>query len=182
MQLKEHSNKLIELYTEDLLDEDFVSFSLGKILDESEEEYLFLSLSEYGAVESIQLRRKDFLAEIEDSTDYLDYHLTNIELNKSLGSYDPYGIEDLIPYYKGLSLIKILELSMNKKNIISLVLAGEDDYTGKVQMLEDNFLVLSRVDYIDGKSNETKIIKLDDIIYLDLVSVNNILLNNYINQ
>ena len=182
MKLNEQTNKLIELYTEDLMDEDFVSFSLGMIVDESSEFYLFLSMSEYGFVESIQLRRKIFLAEIEDDTEYLDYHLANIELNKDLGSYDPHGIEKLIPDFKGQTLIELLELSMNKKNIISLILKNEDDYTGKVQMLEDNFLVLSKVDYIDGKTNQTKIIKLDDIIYLELASINNILVKNYLNK
>lgn len=182
MQLKEYLNKLIELYTEDLMDEDFVSFSLGKILGESEEEYLFLSISEYGFIESLQLRRKIFLAEIEDDTEYLDYHHSNIEFNKSLGAYDPYEIEKFVGRFKNLSLAKTLENIMNKKEIITLILSNEDDYTGKIQMLEDNFLVLSKVDYINGKANETKIIKLDDIIYLDLVSVNNILLRNYLSQ
>lgn len=182
MQLKEYSNKLIELYTEDLMDEDFVSFSLGKILGESEKEYLFLSISEYGFIESLQLKRKIYLAEIEDDTEYLDYHHLNIEFNKNLGAYDPYGIENLIDDFMNLSLTKTLEKIMNKKDIITLILANDDDYTGKIQMLEDNFLALSKVDYTNEKDNKTKIIKLDDIIYLDLASVNNILLKNYLSQ
>lgn len=180
MELKEYYKQYIEIYTEDLIDDDFVSFSIGKILGETEEEYIFLSYNDQGLADRLELRPKSYISEIETESDYMDFLKSHMAYNEKLIGTDPYGLEEKAQAYQGLTFMKSLEKLMNQKDLTTLVCIKEKEYTGRIQMLDEKNLVLNQKDYIPAINNQKILIKPDEIILIELASIDNILLESYL--
>ena len=66
-----YSNQLLELYSKDIDDYGSESFSLGYILQDLGSFILFMSISETGTLDSIQIRSKKYLVKIIDNSAYI---------------------------------------------------------------------------------------------------------------
>lgn len=173
-------NGLIELYME-TVDEDNDSFSLGYVLYESNDYILFLSINENSMVESVQLRIKKYVSDIQSNTDYLKMFLQYISYVKKKGIFDPFRLINEYEQLPNKSLEGVLDYFLEKERIISVVTAGNEEIiTGKIILLEDHSIVLTKFDFNSTSYNEKVVILKSEIICVDLFSSENLLLQQYL--
>ena len=103
---------------------------------------------------------------------------------KNPNEKEDYG-EDIIIGAINLEKIKTIDdlLTNNlvlKKSVTVIHSNDESVFTGKINLLDSKKLVLSIIDYESITKTNKKTINIDDLICIDIVSVENFLLDKYI--
>lgn len=175
---------LIELYsTKD--SEDYLTdvFALGYVLKEFNNFILFMSINEIGMLESIQIRNKEHVLKMVGQTEYTNMFSFFIEHSKSYHVFDPYSLEKALELKDDTSVSDLLNQSLKLGQTISIITAIEDKLlVGKIVLLHTDKLVLSLVNYENMKLKKKQTIHLDDVICIDLFSIENHLYDTFHSQ
>lgn len=171
-------DSLIELYSNEHAED---SFSLGYILKDLGNFFLFMSISEVGTLDSIQIRNKSFIGEMIENTEYTKMLAFFVDYSKTHHLFDAYSLEKFLPEKEELTVSDLLNQSLTNGQTISVVTSNDEQIlTGKVCLLHDNKLVISLLNYENITLEKKQTIQLNDIIGIDLVNVENYLYDTYI--
>ncbi|GAB7307805.1 MULTISPECIES: hypothetical protein [Enterococcus] len=176
-----YSNQLLELYSKDIDDYGSESFSLGYILQDLGSFILFMSISETGTLDSIQIRSKKYLVKIIDNSAYIRMYEFFVSYNKINKSFDNYDLGSIINLEKIKTIDDLLTNNLVLKKSVTVIHSNDESvFTGKINLLDSKKLVLSIIDYESITKTNKKTINIDDLICIDIVSVENFLLDKYI--
>lgn len=176
-------NQLVELYTKDISEfEEAGSFSLGYIAKDLEEFILFLSISEYGILESIQIRRKDYIENIVSKSEYINMYNFFVKYARANNIFDPYSLLSSRIINKS-SLKSILDTVVTLNRTVSIITSTDENIiTGKVIILDTNRMAISLLNHEMSRMSEKITVNLDNVICIDLVSVENLLYDKYLDS
>ncbi len=176
-----YKNKLVELHLVSNDESEEEIFSLGYIIKDLQGFFLFLSVSETGTLESIQLRNKEYIAEIEENSDYLKSYEFFISYTKEKNIFDSFDLSSMIELEKIGTVNEALISPLQLKRTVSVITSKEDSIlTGRILLLGFNNIVLSLLDYENMKLNEKESIMFEEIICIDLVNAENFLYDRYL--
>lgn len=176
-----NKNDLVEIYSEYLLDHEFESYAIGYIVRDFDDMVFFENINEYGFIDSFQIRFQDYISEIQVQSDYMSLVQSHINFNWAQGLTDPYDIRSRSNIFKDKSLGEILDLVMKKKYLVTVISALTDKiYTGQVYIHENNTIVISEIDTESFRRTNKTLINLEEVLGIELVSIENILISNYL--
>lgn len=175
-----YDNQLVEVYSKCFAQSESSFFSLGYIMKDLDEFFLFESISEFGTIEGIQIRRKEYISHIETDTSYTKMYDYFISYNRDNKKFDNFDLELLYVLYEELPFEKILNNCMNYKAMISIMTVEEELLTGRIVLLDGKLLILALIDFECIDTSRKKSINLIDIVCIDILSIENFLLTNYL--
>lgn len=176
-----YNNQLFELYTKDIYEYESESFSLGYILKDLGSFFLFKSIGESGTLDSIQVRSKKYLDKIIDDSAYIKMYEFFISYNQINKSFDNYDLGSIINLDKIETINDLLTNNLILKKTVSVISSIDDEVlTGKINLLDSKKIVLSTIDYENITMSNKKSINLNDLVCIDIASVENFLLDKYL--
>lgn len=175
-----YGNQLLEIYSKNSYQYESESFSLRYIMKALDEFFIFMSISEYGTVESIQIRNKKFVSQIKTNTSYTQIYDYFISYNRNRKTFDVFDLESIYVLCAGVSFEKILSNCMNLKGLASIMAAEENLLTGRIVLFDKNILVLSLLNFENVDTYRKKSLNLNDIVSIDIINIENILLSKYL--
>lgn len=176
-----NKNDLVEIYSEYLLDHEFESYAIGYIIRDFENMVFFENINDYGFIDSFQIRFVDYISDIQVQSDYKTLIQSHINFNQHQGLIDPYDIRSRANIFKNKNLGQILDLVMKKKYLVTVISALTDKiYTGQVYIHENNTIVISEIDTESFRRTNKTLINLEEVLGIELVSIENILISNYL--
>lgn len=181
MNFKFEPTTLIELYT-DILEENTenLKFSLGYVVKVLDNSILFVSISEIGTLDSIQLRNKNYISSIESNTEYTEMFEFYINFSKHNNLFDPFLLEKKLKFDQVITSKKVLESLFNEGNIVSIITTNLDYIiVGRIICLHEKIMTISLSRYQQNSEVSEIKIELDSIICIDLVSVENFIYSKY---
>lgn len=160
-------NKLIEILNNGS------SFAYGFLLDENEKNYLIKNLDDQGRFDGYTLISKN-LVKINEKSDFL----------KKLKIYNEYwkstNEENTGEIFKNMTdFFDIVKYAQENKKIINLGKSLDyfDQICGYVKNIEDDFAIIDAIDINSGQIYDEFEIDIREIKYIEIESVDNILLN-----
>lgn len=175
------NNHLIELYSRNFIENEDESFSLGYILMELDSFIVFMSISEIGTLESIQLRSKKFITNIVNNTEYTKMYDFFVSYSKKMNAFDGFSLEKSVALTENTTPKEILNTALKRNKTISIITSiDESILTGKIVLLDINRLVLSLLDYENIEIDHKQSVRLETILCIDVVSVENYLYDKYL--
>lgn len=167
-------NKLIELF-----DKDGNSLSYGYKIFEDDRNVLINNLDDQGRYDGYLLIDKNLVDYKEDS-DFLD----KLKIYNSYWKSITIGKSDSEVFKEDTSYIKILNFAKENNKIVSL---GKDltyynIIKGYVEKIDDKKVYIKAIDINDGKYYDDFEINLSDIKYLEIETIDNILLDYAYNR
>jgi hypothetical protein len=173
--------QLVELYSKNMTEYEDESFSLGYILMELDSFIVFMSISEIGTLESIQLRSKKFIKNIVSNTEYTKMYDFFVSYSKKMNAFDGFSLEESVALNENTTPKEILNTALKLNKTISIITSlDESILTGKIVLLDINRLVLSLLDYENIEIDKKQSVSLETIICIDLVSIENYLYDKYL--
>ena len=169
MKLKE--NCLMEIYTDN---ED--SFSVGFYLSSFDNFTLFHLLDAQGKFDGIYLIKNDCIKNINYETEYLNKINSYIEFWNNKLEKNPFSIES---YIKNFLTMEELLNYIQINNILSSFKLMEEKHliTGYIQFFEQNNIEIKTIDIGTAKEMEIISFAKEDIVLIEIVSIDNMLLN-----
>lgn len=163
---------LVEIYTKN---ED--SFSVGKVFCQNSDSVVFFNVDEQGKISGYYAVKKNSITNILTDTEYL----------WKLEQYMQYGIENTYKSWFALKeinldveqslFVQVLKHAKSSGIIVSLGMIYEETIeTGYVTELAQDSIVLECVDIENADVLEKKLIKTDEIFFVEFESIDNILL------
>lgn len=173
--------QLVELYSKNRTEYEDESFSLGYILMELDSFIVFMSISEIGTLESIQLRSKKFIKNIVSNTEYTIMNDFLVNYSKKMNAFDGFSLEESVALTENTTPKEILNTALKRNKTISIITSiDESILTGKIVLLDRNRLVLSLLEYENIEIDHKQSVSLETILCIDVVSVENYLYDKYL--
>lgn len=174
-------NHLVELYSKNITENEDESFSLGYILKDLDSFIVFMSISETGTFDSIQLRSKRNISKIVKDTEYTKMYDFFVSYSKNNKVFDDFSLENIVSVEDNKSIEDVLNNTLKLKRTVSIVTSKDESVlTGKIALLDTNQLVLTLLNYESMKMENKKSVSLDSVICIDVVSVENFLYDKYL--
>ncbi|MGF3142372.1 hypothetical protein ACQV2S_06875 [Facklamia sp. P13064] len=171
LELTLKTNQLVEIYSE-FSNKNEEYFSLGYLIAIEDDFSTLISINEYGMIESFQYRKNAFISNNVSSTCYLKNFKKIIDYNKSINLYDPYSLtKDYEQQFQGKDPINEPILVNKQVSIITT----ENDFILQGRIIEKTkeSFVLSSSTIDDLTENQLYEIKHEDIVLIDLLSIDN---------
>lgn len=181
MNFTSFGNQLVELYSENMTEyEEDDSFSLGYILKDLDEFILFMSVSEAGTLDSIQLRRKIYISEVITESEYIDMQSFFVDYSKKNKVFDPFSLGNAIELDGNLTIDTIFNKTLKMNKTISIVTSdSEEILTGRIILLDINKLVISLLNYETIELDSKETVSLNNIICIDIINTENFLYDKF---
>ncbi|MFB8725893.1 hypothetical protein [Enterococcus casseliflavus] len=128
--------QLVELYSKNRTEYEDESFSLEYILMALDSFIVFMSISEIGTLESIQLRSKKFITNIVSNTEYTKMYDFFVSYSKKMNAFDGFSLEESVALTESTTK-EILNTALKRNQTISIITSiDESILTGKIVLLD----------------------------------------------
>lgn len=160
-------NCLMEIYTSS-----YDSFSVGFYLSSFNEYSLFLLLDSQGRSDGVYLIKNEFIKSVDYETEYL----------KKIALYVEFWGENIFDFeleLKNILTIEELLGYIKDKKLLSSFKIKQEDYliTGYIETIEEFSIKINTIDIETAEELESLSILKDEILLLEIDSVDNRLLN-----
>lgn len=169
------NNQLVELYS---IDND--TFAIGYILAASEQYILFQSINEYGFVDGFSIRHRDSIIDVFHQSPYIDLYTSFFTYNRQHQLADPY---DLLSTRSELTanMEDMLAYCLKRQHVISLAVDGvEEVLLGRLVAIDKEVIIFNVLQVEDWLELDKQIIYIADILVLEIQTIENKLINWYI--
>jgi len=98
---------------------------------------VFMSISEIGTLESMQLRSKKFIKNIVSNTEYTKKYDFFVNYSKQMNAFDGFSLEESVALTENITPKEILNTALKRSQTISIITSiDESILTGKLVLLD----------------------------------------------
>lgn len=175
--LAQYTDKLVELY---LLELENTSFSLGYIRVVNDTSVLFTSINEMGQFDSLEVFDITVIRDVKQDTPYIDMFTKLIQYNKDVAAYDIYNLEaDLKSLDDDIMLDALIDHTIDSGRLLTVML-NDELITGKILSHDETKVELLAFDFNEAVIVDRIYLDKVDIVGLDIISVQNHLIDEYL--
>lgn len=172
---KVESNELLELYNSN----SFKYFKLGYIKKIMKDHIIFQSITEYGTLLGYEVISKKEIIHIKNNTEYINRFKFYMEYNKDNSNFNNLEID--FNYNDMKNFDDILSYCFNNNLIVTINSSSYDDLVdGKIIAINKNNIILSQYDLNNFDISRRIIIRKNTIEDMKIITIENILLDKYI--
>ncbi|MFY1049841.1 hypothetical protein ACOMA7_07015 [Apilactobacillus sp. 1-1-2] len=187
--IKKHidNNDILEIYSKSRDNFEFEDFILGIIVSEKDNYLLVETIDDSGLLDSYTLLLKNDISKISSNTNYTNVFTHYVNSNKKNDIYDPFELKKEMSSMRNKKLDDIIHTFLSKRKVISLCTnVDENFHKGNIIAYDKNHIVLDEERYQQTFESEitekNNLIKLDTITAFDLISKENKLYEEYLNN
>ncbi|CAI2698535.1 hypothetical protein AKUA1404_14890 [Apilactobacillus kunkeei] len=181
------NNDVLEIYSKSRDNFEFEDFILGIIVAEKGDYLLVETIDDSGLLDSYTLLLKSDISKISSDTNYTNVFTHYVNSNKKNDIYDPFELRKEMDSIIDKNLDDIIQTFLSNRKVISLcTIVDEEFHKGNIIAYDNNHIVLDEKRYQQTFDSEVQdknnLIKLDTITAFDLVSKENKLYEEYLNN
>ncbi len=181
------NNDVLEIYSKSRDNFEFEDFILGIIVSEKDNYLLVETIDDSGLLDSYTLLLKNDISKISSNTNYTNVFTHYVNSNKKNDIYDPFELKKEMSNMRNKKLDDIIHTFLSKRKVISLCTnVDENFHKGNIIAYDKNHIVLDEERYQQTFESEitekNNLIKLDTITAFDLISKENKLYEEYVNN
>ena len=181
------NNDVLEIYSKSRDNFEFEDFILGIIVSEKGNYLLVETIDDSGLLDSYTLLLKSDISKISSDTNYTNVFTHYVNSNKKNNIYDPFELRKEMDSIIDKNLDDIIQTFLSNRKVISLcTIVDEEFHKGNIIAYDNNHIVLDEKRYQQTFGSEVQdknnLIKLDTITAFDLVSKENKLYEEYLNN
>ncbi|MBC6388778.1 hypothetical protein ERK14_04255 [Lactobacillus kunkeei] len=181
------NNDVLEIYSKSRDNFEFEDFILGIIVAEKGDYLLVETIDDSGLLDSYTLLLKSDISKISSDTNYTNVFTHYVNSNKKNDIYDPFELRKEMDSIIDKNLDDIIQTFLSNRKVISLcTIVDEEFHKGNIIAYDNNHIVLDEKRYQQTFGSEVQdknnLIKLDTINAFDLVSKENKLYEEYLNN
>ncbi|WP_203619512.1 hypothetical protein [Apilactobacillus nanyangensis] len=181
------NNDVLEIYSKSRDNFEFEDFILGIIVAEKGDYLLVETIDDSGLLDSYTLLLKSDISKISSDTNYTNVFTHYVNSNKKNNIYDPFELRKEMDSIIDKNLDDIIQTFLSNRKVISLcTIVDEEFHKGNIIAYDNNHIVLDEKRYQQTFGSEVQdknnLIKLDTITAFDLVSKENKLYEEYLNN
>ena len=181
------NNDVLEIYSKSRDNFEFEDFILGIIVSEKDNYLLVETIDDSGLLDSYTLLLKSDISKISSDTNYTNVFTHYVNSNKKNDIYDPFELKKEMSSIRNKKLDDIIHTFLSKRKVISLCTSVDENFhKGNIIAYDKNHIVLDEERYQQTFESEIQeknnLIKLDTITAFDLVSKENKLYEEYLNN
>ncbi|CAI2663269.1 hypothetical protein AKUG0406_14590 [Apilactobacillus kunkeei] len=181
------NNNVLEIYSKSRDNFEFEDFILGFIVSEKDNYLLVETIDDSGLLDSYTLLLKSDISKISSNTNYTNVFTYYVNSNKKNNIYDPFELKKEMISMRNKKLDDIIHTFLSKRKVISLCTSVDENFhKGNIIAYDKNHIVLDEERYQQTFESEitekNNLIKLDTITAFDLVSKENKLYEEYLNN
>ncbi|CAI2668179.1 hypothetical protein AKUH4B402J_14170 [Apilactobacillus kunkeei] len=181
------NNDVLEIYSKSRDNFEFEDFILGFIVSEKNNYLLVETIDDSGLLDSYTLLLKNDISKISSNTNYTNVFTHYVNSNKKNDIYDPFELKKEMSSMRNKKLDDIIQAFLSNRKVISLCTSVDEKFhKGNIIAYDNNHIVLDEERYQQtfesGITDKNNLIKLDTITAFDLVSKENKLYEEYLNN
>ncbi|MCT6859177.1 MAG: hypothetical protein M3Z82_07935 [Apilactobacillus sp.] len=181
------NNDVLEIYSKSRDNFEFEDFILGIIVAEKGDYLLVETIDDSGLLDSYTLLLKSDISKISSDTNYTNVFTHYVNSNKKNNIYDPFELRKEMDSIIDKNLDDMIQTFLSNRKVISLcTIVDEKFHKGNIIAYDNNHIVLDEERYQQTFESEitekNNLIKLDTITAFDLVSKENKLYEEYLNN
>ncbi|CAI2671919.1 hypothetical protein AKUH3B111A_14780 [Apilactobacillus kunkeei] len=181
------NNDVLEIYSKSRDNFEFEDFILGIIVSDKNNYLLVETLDDSGLLDSYTLLLKSDISKISANTNYTKVFTHYVNNNIKDNIYDPFNLKEEMKRLWNMKIDDIIQNFLSHGKVVSLCTnIDEEFHKGNVIAYDNNHIVLDEERYQQtfesGITDKNNLIKLDTITAFDLVSKENKLYEEYLNN
>ena len=181
------NNDVLEIYSKSRDNFEFEDFILGIIVSEKDNYLLVETIDDSGLLDSYTLLLKSDISKISPDTNYTNVFTHYVNSNKKNNIYDPFELKKEMSSIRNKNLDDIIQAFLSNRKVISLCTSVDANFhKGNIIAYDNNHIVLDEERYQQTFESEitekNNLIKLDTITAFDLISKENKLYEEYLNN
>lgn len=181
------NNNVLEIYSKSRDNFEFEDFILGFIVSEKDNYLLVETIDDSGLLDSYTLLLKNDISKISSNTNYTNVFTHYVNSNKKNDIYDPFELKKEMSSMRNKKMDDIIHTFLSKRKVISLCTSVDENFhKGNIIAYDKNHIVLDEERYQQTFESEitekNNLIKLDTITAFDLISKENKLYEEYLNN
>lgn len=163
---------IVEIYTEKS-----DSFSVGKVFCQNRDCVVFEDIDTQGKITGYYVMRKNTISQLDYDTEYLNKISKYMEFGEKHPYSNWFSLKQVALNTEESLILQVLEYAKDNDIIITIEITGMQELeAGYVKKVEADKIILSCIDISNARMSEEITVAMDDIVFIEFESIDNLLL------